>query len=121
MQMASRNIPVRGGPLLQTSSAVTTNSSSSALKGKPMVGVVFKLGDWGIDNNERFLKLNKKGLSVYRNKPETAAATTVEQVEALGKDYKPKYCVPLEAIVAVDEITEEERTKHKKYFKSSDA
>lgn len=71
---------------MQSSSAVTANtnnSSAAALKGKPMVGVVNKLGNWGIDNNERFLKLNKKGLSYYQSKPESTA-TTVEQVEALS-------------------------------------
>ena len=35
-------------------------------------------------------------------------------------DYLPKYCIPLNAIVAVEEITDTEREKNKKFFKAED-
>ena len=82
------------------------------------MGQVHKLSNWGYSNHPRFLKLNKKGLSYFRkNPPDTA--TKIEEIEALT-DYLPKYCVPLSAIVSVDEITDAERDKNKKFFKTED-
>ena len=69
----------------------------------------------------RFLKLNKRGLSYFKDLPpgEMDAYKSVNDVEARKEEYKPKYCIPLHAILAVEEISEAERTKYKKFFKNA--
>lgn len=95
------------------------------LKGRPLIGYVNKLSNWGYSNNERVLKLNKKGLSYFSKPPEKSndgkkPPLSVEMIERQSKSYKPKCCVPLDAILSVEEISAEEREKNKKFFKTGD-
>ena len=55
-----------------------------------IMGNVKKLSGWGWKLHDRFLKLNKKGLSYFREKPpdfEERGYQNVEEIEALAKQY----------------------------------
>ena len=101
---------------------VGVQDSPPQLKGEAKMGNVNKLSNWGWSLHPRFLKLNKKGLSYFKNKPpeNKGSFKNVAEIEAMKEEYKPKYCVPLDAILTVEEISEAERTKYKKHFKSGD-
>jgi len=45
------------------------------------MGNVNKLSNWGYSNHPRFLKLNKKGLSYFRDKPPAVDDTEYHTVE----------------------------------------
>lgn len=45
---------------------------------------------------------------------------SAEQVESLGEQYKPKEAVPIEAIIEVAPISDDERIQHKKFFKEDE-
>lgn len=94
-------------------------ASAPQLNGEAIMGVVNKLSNWGWSQHPRFLKLNKRGLSYFKNKPpgELEQYKTVADVESKTDEYKPKYCVPLDAIVAVEELNDSDRGKYKKHFK----
>ena len=96
--------------------------ASEEVKGKAIMGLVVKLGNWGLNTHERLLKLNRKGLSYFRKLPPDYDPNTftVERVERLGKEYLPKFCVPLNALEEVCEITQEERQKYKKFYVTED-
>ena len=36
------------------------------VKGRAIMGLVVKLGNWGLNTHERLLKVNRKGLSYFR-------------------------------------------------------
>lgn len=86
------------------------------------MGSVNKLSNWGWSLHPRFLKLNKRGLSYFKDKPpgDMDLYKSVADVEAKREEYKPKYCVPLDAILAVEEISDAERAKYKKLAKGGD-
>ena len=91
------------------------------LKGQAIMGRVFKLSNWGWSIHERYLKLNKKGLSYFSAPPpevDGRSYSKVEDIEDLADDYKPKLCVPLSAIVSVDDISADERKKYKKFYQA---
>ena len=44
-------------------------SKSGEIKGRKLIGKVWKLSNYGYSQHERLLKLNKKGLSYYRHVP----------------------------------------------------
>ena len=91
------------------------------LKGQAIMGRVFKLSNWGWSIHERFLKLNKKGLCYFSAPPpevEGRSYTKVEDIEDLGDEYKPKLCVPLTALVSVEDISADDRKKYKKFYQA---
>ena len=46
--------------------------------------------------------------------------TTPEAIEMLKDEYQPKEVIPLEAIVEVAPLNEQDRNKNKKFFKNQD-
>lgn len=117
----------KGGATSKNKAATRLKADQeSMMKGKNLIGYVNKLSNWGFSNNERVLKLNKKGLSYFSKPPEkngegAKPALSVEMIERQSESYKPKMCVPLDAIISVEEISAEEREKNKKYFKNGDS
>ena len=93
-----------------------------ALKGKQIFGQVFKLSGWGYSLNERYLKLNKKGLGYFSKAPLTTMGAmnldSPEAIELLKEEYVPKEVIPLDAIVEVATLDDQDRSKNKKFFKN---
>ena len=42
------------------------SGANGEIKGRKLIGKVFKLSNYGFTEHERLLKLNKKGLSYYK-------------------------------------------------------
>jgi hypothetical protein len=63
--------------------------------------------------------LNKKGLSYYtRDVPKNFdySRNSIKDIQN-DKGMKPKYCIPLDKILSVSNMTEKDRTYYKKFFK----
>ena len=88
-------------------------------QGREIIGIVRKISYYGYSTRLKLLKLNKKGLSYYtRDVPKKFefTSTSIKDIQN-DKDTKPKYCIPLDKILAVSNMTDKERTYYKKFFK----
>jgi hypothetical protein len=86
------------------------------LKPVALVGVIEKVSGWGFSTHKRLLKLDTRALSYYSTVPEKfesmkSVGTTL--VDMKGNKHKPKMSVPLEAIMKVAKVDDEDRRKEK--------
>lgn len=71
----------------------------------------------GYSENDRILQLSSRGISYFSKIPKELETGTIMGGDIRELKLKPKLSVSIACIIQCEEISKEERTKFKKFFK----
>ena len=80
-----------------------------------LLATVYKRSGWGLTHHERLLKVDRSSLSYYRVIPVDFNAKDMVSATLFEGKSKPKTSIPIEKITAVEELSEDDRKKMKKF------